>query len=69
MEIAWTRDHDVSERKLLIPADVAWATFPQVFGALGIDPNVIDTKQMIFGSAGAVYRHQFGQERILHYFD
>ena len=52
-----------------MPPDVPVATVPQVFGALGIDPNVIDTNQMIFGSAGAIYRHQIGKELISHYFD
>ena len=69
MDIRWTRDHDVSEQNLLIPADVAWAAFPRVFGELGLDPNLIDSKQMIFGNAGAVYRHQIAKERISHYFD
>lgn len=68
-DIAWTRDRGVSEHKLLIPADKAWAAFPVVFGELGIDPNVIFTKDMVFGNAGATYRHQLAKERLSHFFD
>ncbi|MEP7085795.1 MAG: hypothetical protein ABI884_00555 [Gemmatimonadota bacterium] len=69
MDIAWTRDRGVSEHKLLIPADRAYAAFPTVFGELGIDPNIIFTKEMLFGNAGATYRHTIAKERLSHYFD
>jgi hypothetical protein len=69
LDIAWTRDRGVSEHKLLIPADQAWAAFPTVFGELGIDPNVIISKDMVFGNAGAMYRHQIAKERLSHFFD
>lgn len=69
IDIAWTRDRGVSEHKLLIPADQAWAAFPTVFGELGIDPNVIISKDMVFGNAGAMYRHQIAKERLSHFFD
>ncbi len=69
LDIAWTRDRGVSEHKLLIPADQAYAAFPTVFGELGIDPNLIVTKDMLFGNAGATYRHTIAKERLSHYFD
>jgi hypothetical protein len=69
LDIAWTRDRGVSEHKLLIPADQAYAAFPTVLGELGIEPNVVVTKDMVFGNAGATYRHTLAKERLSHYFD
>jgi hypothetical protein len=69
LDIAWTRDRGVSEHKLQVPADVAYAAFPTVFGELGLEPNVIVTKDMLFGNAGADYRHTIAKERLSHFFD
>ena len=66
-DVMWTRDRSVVERKLPVPADAAWTAFPAVFGELGIDPNVIDTRQMLVGNAGAVYRHDLAKQRLSHY--
>lgn len=68
-DVAWTRDRGVSEHKLLVPADAAWAAFPTVFGELGIDPNVVDSQQMLFGNAGTIYRHKIAGQRLSHYLD
>lgn len=67
IDVVWTRDRSVSEKKLPVPADAAWSAFPAVFGELGIDPNIIDSKQMVFGNAGAGYRHDLAKERLSHY--
>lgn len=69
LDIAWTRDRGVSEHKLQLPADQAYAAFPTVFGELGLAPNVIVTKDMVFGNAGALYRHTIAKERLSHFFD
>jgi hypothetical protein len=68
-DVAWMRDRGVSEHKLLVPADAAWAAFPTVFGKLGLDPNIIDSKQMIFGNAGATYRHTIAGQRLSHFIE
>ena len=49
--------------------DKAWAAIPTVFGELGIDPNVVDSKQHVFGNAGTSYRRRLGSQRLSHYFD
>jgi hypothetical protein len=69
LDLAWTRDRGVIQHDLDVPADVAWAAFPTVFGEFGIDPNVIDSKQLLFGSAGATYRHRIAKQRLSHFFD
>jgi hypothetical protein len=66
-DVVWTRDRSVVERKLPVPADAAWTAFPAVFAELGIDPNIIDSRQMLFGNAGAVYRHDLAKQRLSHY--
>lgn len=68
VDIAWTRDRHVSERTLEIPASTAWAAYPAVFDDLGIDPNIVDSDQMIFGSA-ASHRGTLGKKRLSHFFD
>ena len=66
-DVVWTRDRSVVEHKLPVPADLAWTAFPAVFGELGIVPNIIDSRQMLFGNAGAVYRHNLAKQRLSHY--
>ena len=68
-DLAWTRDRGVIEHDLDVPADAVWAAFPTVFGEMGIDPNVVDSKQLLFGSAGAAYRHRIANQRLSHFFD
>jgi len=69
LDLAWTRDRGVVQHDLAVPADAVWAAFPTVFGEMGIDPNVVDSKQLLFGSAGATYRHRIGNQRLSHFFD
>jgi hypothetical protein len=68
LDIAWTRDHHVSENTLELPADVAWSAYPAAFSDLGLDPNIIDSGQMVFGSA-ATYHSKLGKKRLSHFFD
>jgi hypothetical protein len=68
IDIPWTKDRHVSERTLELPANSAWQAYPAVFSDLGIDPNIVDGNQMIFGSA-ADHRHTLAKTRISHYFD
>lgn len=68
LDIAWTRDHHVSEKTLEVSSNLAWSAYPAAFADLGIDPNIIDSGQMVFGSA-ANYRHTLGKKRLSHYFD
>jgi len=68
LEIAWTRDRHVSEKTLDVPSNTAWAAFPATFADLGIDPNIIDSDQMIFGSVGD-HRHTLAKKRLSHFFD
>ena len=69
IEIDWHRARTYDETKLLVGLDKAWAAIPTVFGELGIDPNVIDTKQHVYGNAGSSYRRSLGNQRLSHYFD
>lgn len=69
IDVAWTRDRGVIQHDLDVPADGAWAAFPTVFGELGIEPSVVDSKQLLFGSAGATYRHRIANQRLSHFFD
>jgi hypothetical protein len=69
IEIDWQRERTYDETKLLVSVDKAWATLPAVFGELGIDPGIIDSKQHVFGNAGAKYRLEIGRKRISRYFD
>lgn len=69
IQIDWHRDRTYDETKLLVGVDKAWAAIPTVFGELGIDPNVVDTKQHVFGNAGTNFRNRLGNQRLSHYFD
>jgi hypothetical protein len=68
MDIAWTRDQHVVEKTLEVPSNIAWSAFPTVFGDLKIDPNIINSDQMVFGSA-AYHRYTLGKKRLSHFFD
>jgi len=68
VDIAWTRDQHVSERTLEVASNVAWSAYPATFADLGLDPNIIDSDQMIYGSA-ASHRHTLAKKRLSHYFD
>ena len=68
VDIAWTREQHVSERTLDVPSNVAWSAYPAAFADLGLEPNIIDSDQMIFGSA-ASHRHTLAKKRLSHFFD
>jgi hypothetical protein len=69
IQIDWHRQRTYDETKLLVGVDQAWAAIPAVFGELGIDPNVVDSRQHVFGNAGTSYRRSLGNQRMSHYFD
>lgn len=69
IQIDWHRERTYDETKLLVGVDKAWAAIPTVFGELGIDPNVIDSKQHVYGNAGTNYRRRIGTQRLSRYFD
>jgi hypothetical protein len=69
IQIDWHRDRTYDETKLLVGVDKAWAAIPTVFGELGIDPNIVDSKQHVFGNAGTNFRSKLGNQRLSHYFD
>jgi hypothetical protein len=68
LDIAWTREHNVSEKTLELSSNAAWSAYPAAFADLGLDPNIIDSQQMVFGTA-ANYRHTLGKKRLSHFFD
>jgi hypothetical protein len=68
LDIAWTRDQHVYEKTLEIPSNLAWSAYPNVFADLRIDPNIINSDQMVFGSA-AYHRNTLGKKRLSHYFE
>ncbi|MBK5187261.1 MAG: hypothetical protein JJD97_03395 [Gemmatimonadaceae bacterium] len=69
IQIDWQRERTYDETKLLVGVDKAWAAVPAVFGELGIEPGVIDSKQHVYGNAGANHRRQLGGQRMSRYFD
>jgi len=69
IQIDWHRDRSYETTPLLVGVDKAWAAIPTVFGELGIDPNVIDSKQHVFGNAGTNFRSKLGNQRLSHYFE
>jgi hypothetical protein len=69
LQIDWHRQRTYDETKLLVSVDKAWAAMPTVFGELGIEPNVIDSRQHVFGNAGTTHRGKLGTQRLSHYFD
>jgi hypothetical protein len=69
IQIDWHRERTYDQTALLVPVDRAWAAVPAVFGELGIEPTLVDSKQHVFGNAGANYRRKLGSQRISRYFD
>ncbi len=69
IEIDWEHQHTYEETKLLVGVDKAWSEYPTVFGELGIEPNVIDSKQHVFGNAGVKVRGSLGRQRLSRYID
>lgn len=69
IQIDWQRERTYDETKLLVDVDKAWAAVPAVFGELGIVPSLVDSKQHVFGNAGANYRRTLGGQRMSRYFD
>jgi len=52
-----------------VGVDKAWAAVPAVYGEIGIEPTLVDSKQHVFGNAGANYRRKIGAQRMSRYFD
>jgi hypothetical protein len=69
IEIDWHEQRTFEETKLLVDVDKAWAAVPAVFGELGIEPNVVDSKQHVFGNAGTTLRRRLGSQHMSRYFD
>ena len=69
LQIDWHRERTYDETKLLVSVDKAWAALPTVFGELGIEPNVVDSRQHVFGNAGTTHRGKLGTQRLSHYFE
>lgn len=69
IQIDWQHERTYDETKLLVDVDKAWAAVPTVYGELGIQPGVIDSKQHVYGNAGAKYRTKLGNQRMSKYFD
>jgi hypothetical protein len=69
IQIDWQRERTYDETKLLVGVDKAWAAVPAVYGELGIQPTLVDSKQHVFGNAGANYRRKLGSQRMSRYFD
>jgi hypothetical protein len=69
IQIDWQQQRTYDETRLLVDVDKAWAAIPAAYGELGIAPTLIDSKQHVFGNAGANYRRQMGHQRMSRYFD
>ena len=69
LQIDWHNQRTYDETKLLVSVDQAWAAVPTVFGELGIEPNVVDTRQHVYGNAGTTHRGKLGTQRLSRYFD
>jgi hypothetical protein len=69
IEIDWQRERTFDETPLLVNVDKAWAAIPAVFGELGIEPGVVDSKQHVFGNAGENFRNVLGRQRLSKYFE
>jgi hypothetical protein len=69
IQIDWQRERTYDETSLLVDVDKAWAAVPTVYGELGIQPGVIDSRQHVYGTAGAKYRRELGHQRMSKYFD
>ncbi|HEV7704910.1 MAG TPA: hypothetical protein VGO46_11495 [Gemmatimonadaceae bacterium] len=69
IQIDWQQQRTYDETKLLVPVEKAWGAVPAVYGELGIQPTLVDSKQHVFGNAGANYRRRLGSQRMSHFFD
>jgi hypothetical protein len=69
IQIDWHEQRTYDETKLLVGVDKAWAVVPAVYGEIGIEPTLVDSKQHVFGNAGASYRRKLGAQRLSRYFD
>ena len=69
IQIDWQEQRTYDETKLLVDVDKAWAAVPAVYGELGIQPTLVDSKQHVFGNAGANYRRKLGSQRMSRFFD
>ena len=69
IQIDWHEQRTYDETKLLVGVDKAWAAVPAVYGEIGIEPTLVDSKQHVFGNAGANYRRRLGAQRMSRYFD
>ncbi len=69
IEINWEQQHTYQQTTLLVGVDKAWAAYPAVFGELGIDPGIVDSKQHVYGNAGIKMRNSLGRLRLSKYFD
>ena len=69
IQIDWQQQRTYDETKLLVGVDKAWAAVPAVYGEIGIEPTLVDSKQHVFGNAGANYRRRLGSQRMSRYFD
>jgi hypothetical protein len=69
IEIDWEHQHTYQETTLLVGVDKAWAAYPAVFGELGIEPGIVDSKQHVYGNAGIKMRNSLGRLRLSKYFD
>ena len=69
IEIDWEHQHTYEETKLLVSVDRAWAAYPAVFGELGIEPGIVDSKQHVFGNAGIKMRNSLGRQRLSKYIE
>jgi hypothetical protein len=69
IQIDWHRERTYDQTSLLVNVEKAWAAVPAVFGELGIEPTFVDSKQHVFGNAGANYRRRLGSQRMSRYFD
>jgi hypothetical protein len=69
IQIDWHDQRTYDETKLLVGVDKAWAAVPAVYGEIGIEPTLVDSKQHVFGNAGANYRRNLASQRMSRYFD
>jgi hypothetical protein len=69
LEIDWEHQHTYEETKLLVGVDKAWSEYPTVFGELGIEPGIVDSKQHVFGNPGLKIRGSLGRQRLSKYLD
>jgi hypothetical protein len=69
IQIDWHEQRTYDETKLLVDVDKAWAAVPAVYGEIGIEPSLVDSKQHVFGNAGVTFRRKLGAQRMSRYFD